>query len=101
MPAVMPRAGFLTETFAPINTDCMGSHSNVLSLESVLGEHTRRVSGCQHATLGAGSRIEQVQSGSQHRPQDWIEQVPGHEETDDAHQRMPEQVLIRCHLILT
>jgi hypothetical protein len=37
MPAVMPRAGLLAETFAPINVDCLGSHNNVLSLESNLG----------------------------------------------------------------
>src|SRR5262245_29944105 len=51
MPAIVSRAGLLAETFASINVDCLGSHSNVLSLESVLGENTRRVSGCQHATL--------------------------------------------------
>src|SRR5919198_5339223 len=37
MPAIVPRAGLFAQTFAPINADCMGSHSNVLSPESSLG----------------------------------------------------------------
>src|SRR5215475_11246537 len=37
MPAIVSRAGLLTETFVPINADCMGWHSNTLSPESVLG----------------------------------------------------------------
>src|SRR6266566_6868231 len=36
MPAIVPCAGLLAETFAPINMDCMDSHSNVLSSGSSL-----------------------------------------------------------------
>src|SRR2546422_11430802 len=36
MPAIVPRAGLLAETFAPINADRMSSHGNVLSSEPSL-----------------------------------------------------------------
>src|SRR5262252_9585728 len=37
VPAIVPRAGLLAETFAPINTDCLRSHNTILSPESHLG----------------------------------------------------------------
>src|SRR5215831_12327082 len=37
VPAIVSGVGLLTETFAPINANCLSSHSNVLSSESVLG----------------------------------------------------------------
>src|SRR5437016_1151004 len=37
VPAIVPRARLLAETFAPINTDGLGSHNTVLSPESHLG----------------------------------------------------------------
>src|SRR5262245_49059095 len=63
VPAIVPRARLVAETFAPINTDCMRSHSNILLPESHLGrayvQYQRVSTHGAHGTLRDTADVEQ------------------------------------------